>query len=222
MIAVAAAAVVFVVCGTWWLVSPSGAGSSDTTSPARPPGDAVTMRVHNAEKPCRKLHTLECSLRVAKNPYVLYAQPDNSVGRVWHGDEVRTTCVVTDGEMVTDEAGLSSRRWYRVEKARDGGNAGFVGWLPASVRATPPRSPSAPGRTSPHVRGVDGRPGTRAAVRCRDARPVRSDHSSPHQPRGRPGTPPTSRGSTATPSGHRRETGRPYTHGSGLPYDTAE
>ena len=66
------------------------------------------MRVHNAEKPCRKLHTLECSLRVAKNPYVLYAQPDNSVGRVWHGDEVRTTCVVTDGEMVTDEAGLSS------------------------------------------------------------------------------------------------------------------
>lgn len=130
VIAVAAAAVVFVVCGTWWLVSPSGAGSSGTTSPARPPGDAVTMRVHNAEKPCRKLHTLECSLRVAKNPYVLYAQPDNSVGRVWHGDEVRTTCVVTDGEMVTDEAGLSSRRWYRVEKARDGGNAGFVGWLP--------------------------------------------------------------------------------------------
>jgi hypothetical protein len=132
VIAVAAAAVVFVVCGTWWLVSPSsGPGPSQGSSPARTPGGAITLRVHNAEKPCRKLHTLECSLRVAKNPYVPYAGAGNSAGRVWHGDEVTASCVVTDGEMVTDEKGLSSTRWYRIEKAQDGdGGAGFEGWLP--------------------------------------------------------------------------------------------
>lgn len=132
LIAVAAAAVAFVICGTWWLVSPSSTPGPDRTSaPANPSGGAVTLRVHNAEKPCRNLQTLECSLRVAENPYALYADPGNAAGRVWHGDRLTASCVVTDGRMVTDEEGLSSRRWYRVEKAADEGRGGrFEGWLP--------------------------------------------------------------------------------------------
>ncbi|SCK06974.1 hypothetical protein [Streptomyces sp. WMMB 322] len=140
VIAVAAAAVVLVLCGTWWLVAPStgsgsvqgpsgGKPSSGADAPARP--GAVTLRVHNVEKACRELRTLECALRVAKNPYEPYGDPGNSAGRVWHGDELTATCVVTDGRLLTDEEGLSSTRWYRVEKAAGGGGGKrFEGWLP--------------------------------------------------------------------------------------------
>jgi hypothetical protein len=39
--------------------------------------------------------------------------------------------VVTDGRMITDERGVSSTRWYRVEKAEASGRGGrFEGWLP--------------------------------------------------------------------------------------------
>ena len=137
VIAVAAAAVAFVLCGTWWLVAPSmgsGAvqGSTEKPSGVNTPGrpGAITLRVHNTEKACRELRTLECALRVAKNPYELYAAPGNAAGRVWHGDELTATCVVTDGRLVTDEKGLSSTRWYRVEKAARGGGDRFEGWLP--------------------------------------------------------------------------------------------
>lgn len=138
VIAVAAAAVVLVLCGTWWLVSPStGTGSVQGSAADRPPSGAdepgrrgVTLRVHNVEKACRELRTLECALRVAKNPYEPYADPGNAAGRVWHGDELTATCVVTDGRLLTDEKGLSSTRWYRVEKSGDGEGKGFEGWLP--------------------------------------------------------------------------------------------
>lgn len=144
VIAVAAAAVAFVVCGTWWLVSPSagpgavrGSAAEDPSSDGADGADAagrsgrITLRVHNVEKACRDLRTLECSLRVAKSPYELYAEPGNAAGRVWHGDELTASCVVTDGQMVTDEKGISSRRWYRVEKAdKDGEGKRFEGWLP--------------------------------------------------------------------------------------------
>lgn len=136
VIAVAAAAVAFVVCGTWWLVSPS-AGPGTAQGAAQDPSNgpdgkgssgAITLLVHNVEKACQKLRTLECSLRLAKNPYELYAEPTNSSGRVWHGDRLTATCVVTDGRLVTDENGVSSRRWYRVEKTSDGEHT--EGWLP--------------------------------------------------------------------------------------------
>jgi len=133
VIAVAAAAVVLVVCGTWWLVAPPSTGSGPAQDPAapHPPEHAVTLRVHNAEVPCRKLRTMECSLRIAKNPFQPYANPDNAVGRVWHGDRLSASCVVTDGQLIKDENGLSSTRWYRVSKAhgewREGATAG---WLP--------------------------------------------------------------------------------------------
>ncbi|WP_314174934.1 hypothetical protein [Streptomyces winkii] len=139
---VAAAAVAFVVCGTWWLISASpgpgqvqGSAAEDHSSGApdgrSEPSRPITLRVHNIEKACRELRTLECALRLAKSPYELYADPGNSAGRVWHGDELTATCVVTDGQMVTDEKGISSRRWYRVEKAAgDGGGKRIEGWLP--------------------------------------------------------------------------------------------
>ncbi|MFC4494528.1 hypothetical protein ACFPA8_10335 [Streptomyces ovatisporus] len=132
LIAVATVAVTLVVCGTWWLVSPaSGPAPGKSAAPADPNGGAVTLRVYNVEKPCQELRTLECSLRVAENPYTLYADPGNAAGRVWHGDRLTATCVVTDGRLVTDEKGISSPRWYRVEKAQDeGGRERFEGWLP--------------------------------------------------------------------------------------------
>ncbi|NLU74191.1 hypothetical protein HCC61_16135 [Streptomyces sp. HNM0575] len=146
VIVVAAAAVVFVVCGTWWLVSPSGGTGAVQGGAAQKPssggrggpdgqGDPdsgpITLRVHNVEKACQKLRTLECALRVAKSPYELYADPGNSAGRVWHGDSLTAACVITDGQLVTDEKGVSSRRWYRVEKSGGSGDSKRVeGWLP--------------------------------------------------------------------------------------------
>ncbi|OEV06497.1 hypothetical protein AN219_34455 [Streptomyces nanshensis] len=142
VIAVAAAAVVFVVCGTWWLMSPSTLPGAVQGSSADSSGDSgtaedsrdsrpITLRVHNVEKACQELRTLECALRVAKSPYELYADPGNSAGRVWHGDRLTAACVVTDGQMVTDEKGVSSTRWYRVERAGEGGDGKrFEGWLP--------------------------------------------------------------------------------------------
>jgi hypothetical protein len=143
VMAVAAAAVAFVICGTWWLISPStghgpgdvqGAAAKDPTAEASDgAGRAgpITLRVHNAEKACRQLRTLECALRVAKSPYAVYADPGNSAWRVWHGDKLTASCVVTEGRTVTDEQGISSRRWYRVEKAgKDDGGKRIQGWLP--------------------------------------------------------------------------------------------
>lgn len=129
--AVAAAAVASVVFGTWWTVSPSTVPGAAQGSPADASGKptSITLRVHNVERACRELHTLECALRVAKSPYELYADPGNAAGRVWHGDELTATCVVTDGQMVTDEKGVSSTRWYRVEKSGRGGER-IEGWLP--------------------------------------------------------------------------------------------
>ena len=123
---IAAAAVVFVLCGTWLLLSPAGPGGGQTAAEGR---SAITIRVHNVEKPCRQLRTLECALRVAKNPYDLYAAPANSAGRTFHGDRLTAVCVVTDGQLVTDEKGVSSTRWYRVEKTSGEGEH-FEGWLP--------------------------------------------------------------------------------------------
>lgn len=141
VIAVAAAAVAFVVCGTWWLISPStGSGSIQGSAANSPSSGAseeagrtgpIALRVHNVEKACRELRTLECALRVAKSPYEPYADPGNSAARVWHGDKLTASCVVTDGQLVTDEKGVSSRRWYRVEKAGGDGEDGRAeGWLP--------------------------------------------------------------------------------------------
>ncbi|GAB2969545.1 hypothetical protein GCM10023080_036020 [Streptomyces pseudoechinosporeus] len=119
--AVAAAAVLVcaVALGAWWLVRPT-----DGTPADRGPFDA-SVTVFNAEAPCRPLRTLECALRLAKDPYAEYAAPGNTVGRVWHGDRLAAACVVTRGTLVTDESGISSTRWYLVRNRE-----GAEGWLP--------------------------------------------------------------------------------------------
>lgn len=118
---VAAALVGAIALGTWWLVRPGG-----QDRPAPPAGTrGVTITVHNAEAACRELRTLECALRVAKDPYERYAAPGNRAARVWHGDRLEAQCVVTDGTLVQDEKGITSTRWYLVRTA-----LGVEGWLP--------------------------------------------------------------------------------------------
>lgn len=116
---VVAAAVAAVTLGVWWAVRPGGG----EPRPAAPP--TVPVAVYNTEPVCRGSHTLECGLRLAKDPYRRYADGANAAGRVWHGDVLAARCVVTDGVLVRDEQGLTSTRWYRVSTAR-----GETGWLP--------------------------------------------------------------------------------------------
>jgi hypothetical protein len=117
-VAAAAALVCAVALGAWWLVRPTAG------TPAGPRFD-VTVTVFNAEEPCRSMRTMECALRLAKDPYAEYAAPGNSAGRVWHGDRLSAACVVTRGTLVEDESGVTSTRWYLV-RAREG----VEGWLP--------------------------------------------------------------------------------------------
>lgn len=140
VVVAAAVAVACVAFGVWWLVAPGTAappsdGSAGPASHAASPPSSSSehpvhpwrfrIRVHNVERPCRSLHTQECALRLAKDPYGRYAAGDNAAGHVWHGDVVAASCVVTDATLVTDEKGLSSTRWYRVRTP-----GGTVGWLP--------------------------------------------------------------------------------------------
>jgi hypothetical protein len=130
LIAVAAAAVALVGGGGWWLLAPSPGANpahrpSASTSAMSPARHGIPLRVHNIETPCRKLHTLECALRLAKDPFEPYALSGNSAGHVWHGQKLQASCVVTDGRLVTDEHGISSSRWYLVRT-----HDGETGWLP--------------------------------------------------------------------------------------------
>ncbi|MFG2224150.1 hypothetical protein [Streptomyces sp. NPDC048644] len=115
-----AATVAAVALGAWWMVRPGGGA---LPSPAKSP--AVPVTVYNTESVCRETRTLECALRLAKDPHARYAARDNTAGRVWHGDVLEAHCVVTDGRMVRDEQGLTSTRWYLVTTGE-----GARGWLP--------------------------------------------------------------------------------------------
>ncbi|MFH8567109.1 hypothetical protein [Streptomyces sp. NPDC017993] len=115
-----AATVAAVALGVWWLVR-AGAGTSQPAAT----GPTVPLTVYNSESACRATRSLECALRLAKDPYAKYAARDNAAGRVWHGDALAARCVITDGRLVRDEAGVTSTRWYRVRSAE-----GVAGWLP--------------------------------------------------------------------------------------------
>ncbi|WEB42037.1 hypothetical protein MOV08_24075 [Streptomyces yunnanensis] len=116
-----AAAVAVVVLGVWWVLLRPGAVD---VRPAGPPR-TVPLTVYNSEAACRTPHTLECALRLAKDPHRPYAARGNSAGRVWHGEVLAARCVVTDGQLVRDEEGITSSRWYRVRTGE-----GAQGWLP--------------------------------------------------------------------------------------------
>ncbi|MET8680087.1 hypothetical protein ABZW18_21510 [Streptomyces sp. NPDC004647] len=123
VVALTAATVVSaVILGAWWLARQP---VDDTVPPSSDSRPAVTLTVHNTERPCRELRTLECALRLAKDPYGEYAASGNAAARVWHGDDLAAMCVVSDGTLVEDEAGLTSTRWYLV---RTGDRK--EGWLP--------------------------------------------------------------------------------------------
>ncbi|UQA94762.1 RNA polymerase sigma factor [Streptomyces halobius] len=115
-----AAAVAAVALGVWWLVRP---GPVEVRPTGPPP--TVPVKVYNSESACRTGRTLECALRLAKDPHTKYAARDNSAGRVWHGEVLAARCVVTDGQLVRDEQGVTSTRWYLVSRAD-----GVAGWLP--------------------------------------------------------------------------------------------
>ncbi|MFJ9414687.1 hypothetical protein ACIRPT_11035 [Streptomyces sp. NPDC101227] len=115
-----AATVAAVALGAWWLVRP-GAGERQPAAGVR----AVPVTVYNSESACRRIRSLECGLRLARDPHVRYAARDNSAGRVWHGDVLAAHCVIADGRLVRDEAGVTSTRWYLVTARR-----GVTGWLP--------------------------------------------------------------------------------------------
>ncbi|GES33928.1 hypothetical protein AB0G60_24040 [Streptomyces angustmyceticus] len=117
---VVAAAVAAVVLSVWWLVRPGPVA----LRPAGPPA-TVKVTVYNSERACRTGRSLECALRLARDPRAEYAARGNSAGRVWHGDGLAAHCVVTDGRMVRDEAGVTSTRWYLVTTGQ-----GVRGWLP--------------------------------------------------------------------------------------------
>ncbi|ARF59540.1 hypothetical protein [Streptomyces gilvosporeus] len=115
-----AATVAAVALGAWWLLRPAGTGPPPAAAVR-----AVPIAVYNSEAACRHLRSLECALRLAKDPYVPYSEPGNFVGRVWHGDVLSAHCVVTDGRLIQDEAGVTSTRWYLVTARK-----GMTGWLP--------------------------------------------------------------------------------------------
>jgi hypothetical protein len=92
--------------------------------PAANTGTGASIVVYNAEAACRPLRTQECALGLAKNPHAPY-KGGNIIATVWHGDRVYADCEIGDGDMVIDEAGVSSQRWYHVTLPD-----GASGWLP--------------------------------------------------------------------------------------------
>jgi hypothetical protein len=97
-------------------------------APAAPySGSGTTIVVYNAEKACQSLRTIECGLSIVQNPHAAYTAA-NIIARVWHGDRLWADCVISDGAKVSDEAGVSSPRWYHVALPD-----GTIGWL-AGVR----------------------------------------------------------------------------------------
>ncbi|MER6052937.1 hypothetical protein ABT168_36800 [Streptomyces sp. NPDC001793] len=131
-----AAAVAAVVLGVWWVLLRPGAVD---VRPAGPP-PTVPLTVYNSETACRAPHTLECALRLARDPHRAYAARGNFTGRVWHGEVVTARCVVSDGQLVRDEEGVTSTRWYLVRTGQ-----GAEGWLPGVRTRNTREVPECPG-----------------------------------------------------------------------------
>jgi hypothetical protein len=87
----------------------------------------LRLNVYNAEAACQQLRTVECGLSVVRDPRTTGGA--NIIRRVYHGDWVDVLCVIEDGRYTVDEAGVSSRRWYKIIVP----DTTEVGWL-AAVR----------------------------------------------------------------------------------------
>jgi hypothetical protein len=87
----------------------------------------LRLIVYNAEAACQPLRTVECGLSVVRDPRTTGGA--NIIRRVYHGDWVDVLCVIEDGRYTVDEAGVSSRRWYKIIVP----DTTEVGWL-AAVR----------------------------------------------------------------------------------------
>jgi hypothetical protein len=117
---VAACTVVAVAGGSYLLGEREG---RQHVPPAARAG-AVTTTVYNIEGPCQSQRILECALGVFRAPQL--GDQTTLVDRVWHGDTVTLQCVRTNGKLVADETGVSSRRWYMITVR----GTGAQGWLP--------------------------------------------------------------------------------------------
>lgn len=124
MAAAAAVAVVLAAgsfgAGALWMQN-----RDQVNQPFQGNGDPVTLTVFNQEVPCQALRTLECSMGLLKDPHGPLVAT-NVAARIWHGDRALADCVVADGTLISDEVGMSTRRWYHV--TMEGTRA--TGWLP--------------------------------------------------------------------------------------------
>ncbi|MFJ6760802.1 serine/threonine-protein kinase [Streptomyces sp. NPDC091273] len=114
--------------------------------PGRPAG--VEIHVFNIDGKCKEQteRLRACSLGLARDPHRKY-DADNVVSqRVWHGDVLRTDCVVNDGDRVEDELGIGTPRWYRIrfDSTPDG-----RAWLPAVRTRDDPKVPVCTDASSP-------------------------------------------------------------------------
>jgi hypothetical protein len=95
--------VLAVSVGVGWMYRSRAAQPAQPAQPPRPThatystqaGGGLVLQVYNAERPCRKLRTVECGLGVYRDPR--HPAPEQVVARVWHGDRVTVHCVVADG-----------------------------------------------------------------------------------------------------------------------------
>ncbi|WP_170322079.1 helix-turn-helix domain-containing protein [Acrocarpospora pleiomorpha] len=108
-----------------------------------PAGSAKTVpiKVFNVEVPCqnRTDRPPSCSMGLAIDPRAKYDANNVVSHRVWHNDVLECDCVLYDGDLVSDETGVFTKRWYRV---RLDDVPGGVAWLPAVRTQDYPKVPT--------------------------------------------------------------------------------
>lgn len=104
-------------------------------------GATAPVRVFNIEGDCktRKDRIPACSLGLARNPRLKYDAGNVVDHRVWHNDVLQADCVLYDGDLVKDETGDETTRWFRV---RLSDVPGGVAWLPAVRTHDNPKLPT--------------------------------------------------------------------------------
>ncbi|MEO3869461.1 helix-turn-helix transcriptional regulator [Nonomuraea sp. B12E4] len=139
----AVAATVLVIAGVaaFAVFSTAAGDDAPTISESRPGAQTVaSVRVYNIESGCRVRaeRVPACSMGLARDPRLKYAAGNVVDHRVWHGDLLRTDCVLYDGDRVEDETGVGTTRWFRVLLDDvPGGHA----WLPAVRTHDNPKLP---------------------------------------------------------------------------------